>query len=204
MNELSKKSKSGDIVITDAGATLTWTMQGYKIRNQQLLFSAFNHSPMGYALPASIGAQFAAPTKRVICIIGDGGIQMNVQELETVKYNRLPIKIFVINNGEYGIIKQTQDTWLKSRYVAADPGSGLGFPDIVKVANAYGLKTLVIDNHKELNKKISFALNYKGAILCDVKLKSGEKIIPKLEFGRPLEDLSPFLPRDEFAENMLP
>ena len=79
MNELSKKSKPGDIVITDAGATLTWTMQGYKIRNRQLLFSAFNHSPMGYALPASIGAQFAAPAKRVICIIGDGGMQMNVR-----------------------------------------------------------------------------------------------------------------------------
>lgn len=203
MNELSKASRDGDVVITDAGATLTWTMQGYKIRHKQLLFSAFNHSPMGYALAASIGAQFAAPKAKVICIIGDGGMQMNVQELETVEHNKLPIKIFVIDNGEYGIIKQTQDTWLKSRYVAADPGSGLGFPDICKVAKAYGIKTCVISNHKSLDKLIRKVLQYKGPILCDVKLKSGEKITPKLEFGRPIEDLSPFLPRDEFAENML-
>jgi len=204
MNELSKVSAEGDVVITDAGATLTWTMQAYKIRRRQMLFSAFNHSPMGYALPASIGAQFAAPNKKIICIIGDGGMQMNVQELETMEHNRLPIKIFVIDNGEYGIIKQTQDTWLKSRYVAADPGSGLGFPDICKVAKAYGIKTCVINSHKSIGRKIRKVLEYNGPILCDVKLKSGEKIIPKLEFGRPIEDLSPFLPRDEFTENMQP
>lgn len=203
MNELSKETSEGDIVITDAGATLTWTMQGYKIRRPQMLFSAFNHSPMGYALPASIGAQFAASNRRVICIIGDGGMQMNVQELETIEHNRLPIKIFVINNGEYGIIKQTQDTWLNSRYVAADPASGLGFPDICKVAKAYGIKTIAIGKHSDLNKRIRYVLNYKGPILCDIKIKSGEKITPKLEFGRPIEDLSPFLPREELAENML-
>ncbi|MDD5679112.1 MAG: thiamine pyrophosphate-binding protein [Kiritimatiellae bacterium] len=204
MNELSKQPQRDSVVITDTGATLTWTMQGYKIRYPQMLFSAFNHSPMGYALPASIGAQFAAPKRRVVCIIGDGGMQMNVQELETVEHNDLPIKIFVIDNGEYGIIKQTQDTWLNSRYVASDPSSGLGFPDICRVAKAYGIKTITIKTHKELVKQIRYALNYKGPILCDVKLKSGEKIIPKLEFGRPLEDLSPFLPKEELAENMLP
>ena len=165
MNELSRETREGDVVITDAGATLTWTMQGYKIRKPQALFSAFNHSPMGYALAASIGAQFAAPNSRVICIIGDGGMQMNVQELETVEHNKLPLKIFVIDNGEYGIIKQTQDTWLNSRYVASDPGSGLGFPDICRVARAYGLKTITIETHKELSRKIRYALDYKGPIL---------------------------------------
>ncbi len=203
MNELSKETSKGDVVITDAGATLTWTMQGYKIRRPQMLFSAYNHSPMGYALPASIGAQFAAPDKRVICIIGDGSIQMNVQELETVNYNKLPIKIIVIDNGEYGIIKQTQDTWMNSRYVATDPSCGLGFPDLCKVAKAYGIKSVVIDKHKDLNKKLRDVLKFKGPILCDVKIKSGEKIIPKLEFGRPIEDLSPLLSRDEFARNMI-
>ena len=158
MNELSRETKAGDIIITDAGATLTWTMQAYKIRNPQLLFSAFNHSPMGYALPASIGAQFAAPKKQIICITGDGGMQMNIQEIETIVYNKLPIKIFLINNGEYGIIKQTQDTWLNSRYVASDPDGGLGFPDFQKVARAYGLKTAEINNHKELNRIIKMVL----------------------------------------------
>jgi len=203
MNELSKETKEGDIIITDAGATLTWTMQAYKIRSPQSLFSAFNHSPMGYALPASIGAQYAAGKNQVVCITGDGGMQMNVQELETIVYQRLPVKIFLINNGEYGIIKQTQDTWLNSRYVASDPSSGLGFPDIQQVARAYGMKTIEINNHKELNKTIRKVLKYNGPILCDVKVRSGEKIAPKLEFGRLLEDLSPLLPRKELKVNML-
>lgn len=203
MNELSKETEEGAIIITDAGATLTWTMQAYKIRTPQMLFSAFNHSPMGYALPASIGAQYAAEERQVICIIGDGGMQMNIQEMETVVYNNLPIKIFIINNGEYGIIKQTQDTWLNSRYVASDPCSGLGFPDFCKIAKAYGLETTVINNHKELNKLIRKVLQYKGPILCDVRLRNGEKIIPKLEFGRTIEDASPLLPREEFEKNML-
>jgi acetolactate synthase-1/2/3 large subunit len=203
MNELSYETREGDIIITDAGATLTWTMQAYKIRTPQNLFSAFNHSPMGYALPASIGAQFAAPQKRVVCIIGDGGMQMNIQELETIVYNKLPIKIFLINNREYGIIKQTQDTWLNSRYVASDVKSGLGFPDFQKIAAAYKMKVMEINNHKELNNTIKKALACTGPVFCDVKIRSGEKITPKLEFGRPLQDLSPLLPREELLANML-
>jgi acetolactate synthase-1/2/3 large subunit len=202
MNELSKETKEGDIVITDAGATLTWTMQAYKIRTPQKLFSAFNHSPMGYALPASIGAQFAAPEKQVLCIIGDGGMQMNIQELETIAYNKLPIKIFLINNGEYGIIKQTQDTWMSSRYVVADPNSGLGFPDFQKVTRAYGIDTEEISTHEDLNKIIRNVLNHKGPILCDIKVRHGEQILPKLVFGRPIEDLAPLLPREEYEANM--
>lgn len=202
-NELSKVTKDGDIVITDAGATLTWTMQGYKIRKLQLLFSAFNHSPMGYSLPASIGAQYAAPDKQVVCITGDGGMNMNIQELETIAFNKLPVKIFIMNNGEYGIIKQTQDTWLNSRHVASDCNSGLGSPDFVSIAKAYKIATEEICNHDELVDKINAVLSYnEGPLLCDVKIRSGEKIIPKLVFGRPLEDLDPFLDREELKKNL--
>lgn len=202
MNELSKETKKGDIVITDAGATLTWTMQAYRIRTPQLLFSAFNHSPMGYSLPASIGAQLAAPDRQVLCIIGDGGLQMNIQELETIVYNKLPVKIFLINNGGYGIIKQTQDTWMNSRYVAADPASGLGIPDCQKIAKAYGIKTAEIADQKELNKAIRNVLEYNGPILCDIKVRHNQQILPKLVFGRPIEDMAPLLPREEFEANM--
>ena len=202
MDELSKQTKDDDIIITDAGATLTWTMQAYKIRHKQKLFSAFNHSPMGYALPASIGAQFASFGSNVICITGDGGMSMNIQELETIVHNNLPIKIFVMNNGEYGIIKQTQDIWLNSRYVASDPNSGLGFPDINRIARAYGIITINIDNHDELKENIRYVLNYGDHILCNVNIKSGEQIIPKLEFGRSLENLSPLLPEKELKEIM--
>ncbi|PIQ99605.1 MAG: acetolactate synthase [Nitrospinae bacterium CG11_big_fil_rev_8_21_14_0_20_45_15] len=202
MNELSKETKEGDIVIPDAGGNLTWTMQAYKLRSRQMLFSAFNHSPMGYALPAAIGAQFAEPEKQVICIIGDGGLQMNIQELETVSYYNLPIKIFLINNEGYGIIKQTIDTWLDSRYVCTDTNSGLGFPDFKKVAKAYKIETMEIPNQKNLNQKLRIALDFKGPLLIDVRLKSDQKITPKLAFGRPIEDMDPLLPREEFEENM--
>jgi acetolactate synthase-1/2/3 large subunit len=202
MDELSKLTGPGDIVITDAGGTLTWTMQAYKVRTPQLLFSAFNHSPMGYALPASIGAQLAAPGRRVICLTGDGGLNMNIQELETVIFNKLPVKIFVIDNGEYGIIKQTQDTWMNSHYVASDETSGLGFPDLIAIARAYGYQTTQIKDHGEIVGQVKSVLQQPGPMLCDVRLKHGEQLLPKLVFGRPLEDLAPLLDREELKKNL--
>lgn len=113
---------------------------------------------------------------------------MNIQEFETIVYNKLPIKVFLINNGEYGIIKQTQDVWMDSKYVASCPNSGLEFPDFQKVAKAYGMETAEIKSHREINKVLREVLDYDGPVLCDVKLKSGQQIAPKLEFGRPIED----------------
>ena len=149
MDILSKESKEGDIIITDAGSNLTWTMQSYRVKKNQTLFSAFNHSPMGYSLPASIGAFFARK-KPIICIIGDGGIQMNIQELAIIAYHKLPIQIFLFNNNGYGIIQQTQDTWLNSTYAASNPDAGVAIPNFIKICEGYGIPTLSINNHKEL------------------------------------------------------
>jgi acetolactate synthase-1/2/3 large subunit len=201
MNELSKRTKDNDTIITDTGATLTWTMQAYKMRHKQKLFSAFNHSPMGYALPASIGTQYVNHNNRVICITGDGGMSMNIQELETVIHNSLPIKIFVMNNNEYGMIKLQQDTWLNSKYTASDSSGGLGFPDIVRVAIAYGFRVIEIDDHSEICF-IDYVLDYDGPILCNIKIKPCEQILPKLVFGKPIEDMAPLLARDEIKKIM--
>jgi len=203
IDSLSEAASEGDIIITDAGATLTWTMQGYKVKQNQRLFSAFNHSPMGYSLPASIGTAFASGTNNVICITGDGGMQMNVQELATIDRYKLPIKIFVIDNRGYGIIRQTQDTWLDSRYEASCLEGGLALPDFIKVARAYGIKTETITNHEELKAKIRRILDSNEAVLCNVELRPDEKIMPKLTIGRPIEDLAPLLDRKEFLENMM-
>jgi acetolactate synthase-1/2/3 large subunit len=202
MDVLSKESKEGDIIITDAGGNLTWTMQGFKVKKGQKLFSAFNHSPMGYSLPASIGASIASE-KPVTCIIGDGGIQMNIQELATIAKYNLPIKIFLFNNQGYGIIRQTQDTWLNSRHYASSFEFGLGFPDFKKIAKSYGIKAETIKNHKELIEKLRGILDTNGPVLCDVNIKHDSKITPKLEFGKPIEDSSPLLDRREFYENMM-
>lgn len=203
MDALSNESKEGDIIIADTGANLMWTMQGWKAKENQKIFSAFGHSPMGYSLPASIGASFALNKNPITCITGDGGIKMNINELETIARHNLPIKIFLINNHELGTIKQFQDTLFNSRYKASSIEGGLGNSDLLKVGEAYGLKTLQINNHKEMTEKIRKAFEYQGPVLCSVELKHGEKVIPKVEFGRPLEDPVPLLDRDEFNKIMI-
>jgi acetolactate synthase-1/2/3 large subunit len=204
MDELAKETGCGDIIITDAGATLTWTFQAYRPRRPQMLFSATNHSPMGYAICASIGAHYANPGERVVCITGDGGLMMNLQELETIIHNQLPIKIFLMNNGEYGIIKQTQDTWMNSRYVGVCPKSGVGFPDWGKICTAFGMTYTILDGSSDddMRMKMEMVLDSPGPMFCDVRVKSREQILPKLVFGKPIEDMGPLIDRDEHAENM--
>jgi acetolactate synthase-1/2/3 large subunit len=201
MDQLSKKSSDNEIVITDAGGNLTWTMQGFRVKGNQRLISAFNHSPMGYSLPASIGAAFASD-RPISCIIGDGGLQINPQELATISYYGLPIKIFLINNQGHGIIKQTLDTWLESRYVCVDNKTGLPGPDLSAVANAYGIPSRKIRFNSELGK-LEDIFREEGPLLVDVSLHPNQKIVPKLTFGRPIEDSEPLLSREEFKNNMI-
>lgn len=200
---LSDEAREDDIIISEAGCNVTWTMQGWKVKQGQRLFTSFNHSPMGYGLPAAIGACFANNKKQIISIVGDGGIQMNIQELATLKYHNLPIKIFMFNNCGYGMIQQTQETWLNSRYIASNPDSGVPVPDFIKIVEAYGIKTKLITNHNEIREAIKETLNYNGPILCDVRIHPKARIHPKLTFGRPIEDSEPLLPREEFYKNMI-
>ena len=203
MDSLSRLSKEGDIIITDAGGNLTQTTEGYKPKKNQRLFSAFNNSPMGYSLPASMGACFANNKKSVICIIGDGGIQMNIQELATIAKHNLPLKIFVFNNQGYGMIKQTQDDWLSSRYEASSKEKGVAVPDFVSIGKAYGLQTEKILNHGELEEKLRGILESPYGILCEVNVIEKQRTFPMLKAGRPIEDANPLLERKEFLENML-
>ncbi len=203
IDALSDKLPNGATIITDCGANLTWTIQAFKLKSNQRLFSTFGNSPMGYAFPASIGASIALGKKPVICITGDGGLQINIQELQTVVAYKLPLKIFILNNHSYGIIKQFQDMYFGSRYEASDPAHGVTVPDFIKVGQAYGLKTVSIRHHRELHSKIRQVLNSKTAVLCDVVIPDDAQLIPKLEFGKPIEDLSPLLPRKEFLNHLL-
>lgn len=203
MEVLSKNLKNDAIIITDCGGNLTWTIQGLHVKRGQRLFSAMGNSPMGYSFAASIGASFGLGKKEVICIIGDGGLQINIQELQTLKYYNLPIKLFILNSRSYAIIKQFQKMYFDSKFLATEPKSGYSVPDFVKVAKAYGLKTEQIKSNVELDKKIKKVLATKGSIVCDVLVPNNAKLVPKLEFGRPIEDLSPLLPREEFLQNMI-
>lgn len=200
---LSQELDSTAVIIPDDGGHLTWTMQAFEIKRGQRLWSNYGNSPMGYAFPASIGASFALGKKEIICIDGDGSIQINIQDFQTVVHHNLPLKIFVLNNDGYAILQQFQETWLGGRFTAASFDHGLSNPDIIKVAKTYGLETVIIRNHQQLRKKIRKVLKIKGPVLCEVKINPNQRLIPKLEFGNPLEDLSPYLPRKEFQANMI-
>ena len=199
IDRLSEILNKKDIIIADDGAHLTWTMQAFKIKKGQNLFSAFGNSPMGYALPASIGASIAKKKSRIICIDGDGSLQINLQELHTVKKLGLPIKIFILNNNGYGIIKQFQELYLGKRFEAS--GRGVSNPNFKKISEAFGINYNLINSHKELFK-INKIISSKFPELVEVMIKSNQKIIPKLQFGKPIEDLNPLLSRKEFYENM--
>lgn len=200
---LSREAAEGDVVITDAGGNLTWTMQSFHVKKGQRLFSAWNHSPMGYSLAAACGASIAAPHRRVISIIGDGGLQMCVEELATVARYQIPIKIFLFNNQGHGIQKQTIETWLEGRYEGVNEKTGLYFPDFKKLAEAYGLRYMSISSHVGMGKQISDVLNVDGPVFCDVAISPDQRIKPMLTYGRPLEDQGPLLSRKDFLEAMI-
>ena len=199
MDKISKILSNKDIIIADDGGHLTWTIQSFKVKYGQKLFSAFGNSPMGYSLPASIGASIVKNKKRIICIDGDGSIQINLQELHTIDKLKLPIKIFILNNNGFGIIKQFQELYLNKRYEAS--GKGVSNPDFKKIAHAFNINYNLIKNHNNLDK-LKKIISSKKAEIIEVNLRNDQKIVPKLQFGNPIEDLSPLLPRDEFLNNM--
>ena len=200
--ELSNLLNNKSIIIADDGGHLTWAIQAFKIKKGQKLFSAFGNSPMGYAFPAAIGASVLRNKSKIICIDGDGSIQMNIQELQTVVANKLPVKIIVLNNNGYGIIKQFQELYLDKRYEATTPGSGVTNPNFKKVAEAYGIRHNLIKDNSKIKKVLRNAIRSNKPEFIEVLLKSDQKIIPKLQFGNPIEDLSPLLERSEFKNNM--
>lgn len=208
---LSNRLDENAVVVTDMGTSFTCTMQTFKTKQGQRLFTSSGHASMGFGLPGSIGASLANGKKKTVCISGDGGLQMNIQELQTIVHHNLPITLFVLNNGGYLTIKLMQQNHF-GRYVGSDKGSGLSCPDIIKIAKAYGIKAERISNHDELHEKIDSVLAETGPFVCEIIMPDNQPLIPRVSsllksdgtiVSPPLEDLYPFLNRDEFLENMI-
>ena len=208
---LSGKLGNNAVVVTDMGTSFTCTMQTFKIKLGQRLFTSSGHASMGFGLPGAIGACFANDRKKTICISGDGGLQMNIQELQTLIHYKLPVILFVLNNKGYLTIKLMQQNHF-GRYIGSDPDSGVSCPDIIKVANAYGIKAERISNHDELHAKIDYVLAESGPFICEIIMPEDQPLIPRVSslkkpdgtiVSKPLEDLYPFLSREEFMENMI-
>lgn len=208
---LSKYLPIPSTIVTGNGIAYTSTYQAYPIRKGDRLFANVGCAAMGYDLPAAIGA-CVAYKKEVICITGDGSIQMNLQEMQTIIHNQLPIKIFMYNNNGYLSIRITQKNYFSGHFVGESAQSGISLPDMKKVAKVYGFKVYTIANNKEAEEKLPKILREKGPVFCEVLLDSNEEIGPKVAsykkpdgtiVSKPLEDLSPFLPREEFLSNMI-
>ena len=210
---LSDKLSNKDVIVPgSSGACSDVFMQAFRVKKGQKILNTPGFGAMGFGLPASIGACIASGLKRTICINGDGGFQLNIQELATVSRLKLPIKYFILNNQGYGSIKTTQRNYFKGFYVASGPESGVVLPQIAEVAKAYGIASVIIKNYKDLKKKIDFILNTSGPMICDVFIDPEEQVMPKLTsqikpdgtiVSKPMEDLWPFLDRKEFIANML-
>jgi acetolactate synthase-1/2/3 large subunit len=154
---------------------------------------------MGYGLPGSIGAYIADRTKKVILIVGDGGFQMNLQELQAVIHYNIPVKIFVFNNNGYLAIKLMQKNLFKENYVGSSITSGVSSPDFNKVAESYGLKTFSINKTSEINI-IQDVMDYEGPCLCHIKMISEQLIIPRVQSmgnNKSLEFMYPYIDEDE-------
>ena len=200
-------------VVTSNGIAYTSTFQAIPVRTGMRMFSNEACASMGYGLPAAIGAAFAGgPDRTVACFEGDGSIQMNLQELQTLVTYRLPVKLFVYNNDGYLSIKTTQRSFFGGFFVGSEPGSGVKLPSIEKLAAAYGLPYFRLAKNQELDVKLREIFGTEGPVLVEVMLDPFEELGPKaasrkLPDGRmvsaPLEDMAPFLPREELAENML-
>jgi len=192
------------LLYVDTGGNLTWTCNSWAPKPGQRLHSAWNNTPMGYALPAAVGGSFGQPGRSLTCIIGDGGLMICLGELATIAKHRLPVKIFLFNNHSHGIQKQTLETWLNGRYVGVDPASGLAFPDqFTRVAEALGLPSQTIDGSEPLAKILEKIYADAGPVFVNVEINPNQKLYPVLKYGAALENQSPLLPAALVAEEMI-
>jgi acetolactate synthase-1/2/3 large subunit len=208
---LSDELAEGDVITPgSSGFAIEIFLLCLKIKANQRSFHNRGTGSMGFALPAAIGAAVASG-RRTICVDGDGGFQMNIQELATVERLKLPIKFFVANNDGYASIRASQSGYFK-QLVGADSSSGMTLPDLGAVTRAYGLPFVRIADKKDLNKQIRAVLDMDGPVVCEVMVAPNEERIPRAASyiksdgsmgSKPLEDLFPFLDREEFKQNML-
>ena len=212
IDRLSAQLGSDAVVVAGNGTACVALFQAGNVKKGQRFIWNSGCASMGYDLPAAIGACFAAGGRDVICLAGDGSLQMNIQEFQTIVHHQLPLKLFVLSNNGYISIRQTHQAFFAGRLTGCDDSSGVSFPDITRVAAAYGLPVAVIDGHDHLDEKIAAVLATPGPIVCDIRLQHDYTFEPKLSsekkpdgrmVSKPLEDLFPFLDREEFASNLL-
>ena len=199
--------KDDDRIITGNGAACVITFQACKIKQGQRLFTNSGCAAMGYGFPAALGVAVSDNTKRTVCIDGDGSFMMNLQELATVAWNKLNLKIIILNNNGYLSIRQTQRNLFQPPFIGIDEKSGVGFPNFEKLADAFGVGYYVLRGEDESDSILTKALESDGPCIIEAVVdpdqnfapKSSSKVLPDGRITSPsLDDMAPFLPREEF------
>tara|TARA_B100000965_G_scaffold403450_1_gene431570 strand:- start:1663 stop:3492 length:1830 start_codon:yes stop_codon:yes gene_type:complete len=212
LDKFSNYFRKNECVVTDMGTALLSGHQVLKIKKNQSLMTSTGLGEMGFGLPGAIGASFGRKKGEIICLNCDGGMMLNLQELQTIDHYKLPIKIFVFNNDGYLMIKHTQKNLFSGRYSAVNKKTGVSCPDFKKVALAFNMKYFLIKNWKDFHSQIPKILKEKKAIICDVMMDPVQYFHPKLSTAMtnkgkivspPLEDLSPLLSRSSLKKSML-
>lgn len=212
MERLVPHLKPNQIIVTDMGTALLSGHQVLKIKKGQRLMTSTGLGEMGYGLPAAIGASFGAPDAEVVCLNCDGGMMMNLQELQTIVHHQLPIKIIIFNNEGYLMIKHTQKALFQGRETSISKSTGMSCPDYIKVAKAFEIKSFQVRTWEDFNSVIPQMQDEHGPVICEVFMDPEQLFVPKLGLvpqkdgsiiSPPLEDLSPVLPRDEMRKNMV-
>ncbi len=203
IRQLSAKMSSTDVLLADCGGNIVITSQAIETKLGQTFITNNGNSPMGFSFAAAIGAWFADPSKRIICIIGDGGFNMNLQELQTIKNYGCNIKTIILNNHIYGITKAFQKTNFQGRAEACGP-VGYAPPNFVEISKAYGIKTISLKNPGDVDSALDEMLESKESVVCDVDIHEYHTYEPRI-FGwsTPIEDMYPYIDRSEFKANMI-
>ncbi|HEX4749979.1 MAG TPA: thiamine pyrophosphate-binding protein [Bryobacteraceae bacterium] len=210
---MSEILEPGDLIVSgSSGSAIELFLLAFRVKDKQRVFHTTALGAMGFGIPAAIGACLANGHRRTVCVDGDGGFQFNIQELETVHRLNLPITFFVLNNGGYASIRASQAAFFGQPRIGADTATGQSLPDVRRVAEAYGIKTDLIPDQSNLRFDIERVLARSGPIVCEVRVISDEVRQPRITsvqnsdgsfLSTPLEDLWPFLEREEFASNVL-
>ena len=210
--EISNSLEENDLCVLANASAIVCSFQVATVKKGQRYISNSGDASMGFDLPASIGVCLASNKSKVVCVAGDGSIMMNIQELESIAHNHLPIKIFILNNDGYVSIKQTQNNFFNGRHCGDGPNSGVSVPDFVKVSVAFGIRAIKVDKIDNLKSSIQETLNGNDPALCEIIVDPNYIFLPKLSARKledgtmispTLEDMFPFLDREEFENNII-
>lgn len=206
MRALSDLMPENAIIVTDCGGNVVTANHAFETKKGQRFFSNNGNSPMGFSFAGAMGAWFANPRRPVVCIIGDGGFNMNIQELQTLKSYGAAVKTFILNNHIYGITKAFQETNFEGRCEACGP-KGYKPPNFLAISDAYGVRTMHVHRQStvaRVSQVIVDVLEYDGPVVCDVDIDEFHTYEPRIAgWGTPIEDMQPMLTRDEFRKNMI-